>query len=208
MLLPPRSRGRPPKTERPQRFIQREQHPINHHVAGREPTQAADRDKPGRPRAPTEHQRPQPSRGGLTRTPCTDKHQKPRQHPAHDQREVAHRQELTTAACYVLSGVWYQGSTWGEGGAPALYAQLAYTRVMAETKTQRVHLRVAASDDGAVSQRGSGDAGVVVGVLGGEWSRACRARPSRPHPVHAVSRSVAHVDGRAGPPGLRDPCGC
>jgi hypothetical protein len=35
MLLPPRSRGRPPKTERPQRFTQREQHPINHHVAGR-----------------------------------------------------------------------------------------------------------------------------------------------------------------------------
>ena len=35
ILLPPRSRGRPRKTERPQRFTQREQHPINHHVTGR-----------------------------------------------------------------------------------------------------------------------------------------------------------------------------
>lgn len=35
ILLPPRSRGRPRKTERPQRFTQREQHPISHHVAGR-----------------------------------------------------------------------------------------------------------------------------------------------------------------------------
>jgi hypothetical protein len=30
-LLPPRSRGRPAKTERPRRFTKREQHPINHH---------------------------------------------------------------------------------------------------------------------------------------------------------------------------------
>jgi uncharacterized protein (DUF1778 family) len=29
----------------------------------------------------------------------------------------------------------------------ALYAHLAYTRAVSETKTQRVHLRVAASDD-------------------------------------------------------------
>jgi uncharacterized protein (DUF1778 family) len=28
-----------------------------------------------------------------------------------------------------------------------MYAQLAYTRVMTETKTQRMHLRVAATDD-------------------------------------------------------------
>jgi hypothetical protein len=51
-LLPPRPRGRPAKTERPQLSTQREQHPINHHVTGREPNpQVADRDKPGRPRA-------------------------------------------------------------------------------------------------------------------------------------------------------------
>jgi hypothetical protein len=37
-LLPPRPRGRPAKTERPQRSTQREQHPIDHHVTGREPT--------------------------------------------------------------------------------------------------------------------------------------------------------------------------
>ncbi len=36
-VLPPRPRGRPRKTERPQRFPQRD-HPINHHVAGPEPT--------------------------------------------------------------------------------------------------------------------------------------------------------------------------
>ncbi len=35
ILLPPRSRGRPRKAERPQRFTQREQHPINHDVTGR-----------------------------------------------------------------------------------------------------------------------------------------------------------------------------
>ena len=57
MLLPPRSRGRPPKTERPQRFTQREQHPINHHVTEPPHPRVADRDKPGRPRAqhPTHH---------------------------------------------------------------------------------------------------------------------------------------------------------
>ena len=49
-LLPPRSRGRPRKTERPQRFPQRD-HPINHHVADPEPTRVVDRSKAGRPRA-------------------------------------------------------------------------------------------------------------------------------------------------------------
>jgi hypothetical protein len=48
LSLPPRQpRGRPRKTERPQHHLR--EHPINHHVAG--PTEAADRDKPGRPRA-------------------------------------------------------------------------------------------------------------------------------------------------------------
>ena len=58
MLLPPRPRGRPSKTERPQRFPQRD-HPINHHVADPEPTRIADRDKAGRPRA---HPRTHPPR--------------------------------------------------------------------------------------------------------------------------------------------------
>jgi len=35
ILLPPRPRGSPRKTERPQRFPQRD-HPIKHHVAGPE----------------------------------------------------------------------------------------------------------------------------------------------------------------------------
>ena len=50
--------GRPPKTERPHR-IPRE-HPINHHVAGPPRGRAADRDKPGRPRAPTPLHQPRP----------------------------------------------------------------------------------------------------------------------------------------------------
>ena len=45
-------RGRPRKTERPQRFPQRD-HPINHHVADPEPTRVVDRNKAGRPRAHT-----------------------------------------------------------------------------------------------------------------------------------------------------------
>ena len=40
MLLPPRPRGRPRKTERPQRLPQRD-HPIKHHVAGPEPTRGS-----------------------------------------------------------------------------------------------------------------------------------------------------------------------
>ena len=44
-------RGRPRKTERPQRLPQRD-HPINHHVTDRPHGRIADRDKPGRPRAP------------------------------------------------------------------------------------------------------------------------------------------------------------
>jgi len=62
--LPPRSRGRPQKTERPQRFPRRD-HPIKHHVAGPEPTRAADRSKPGRPRTQTppktQHRHPRPA---------------------------------------------------------------------------------------------------------------------------------------------------
>ena len=57
MLLPPRQRGRPRKTERPQRFPQRD-HPIKHHVAGPEPTRAADQSKAGRPRAHNPHHQP------------------------------------------------------------------------------------------------------------------------------------------------------
>jgi transposase len=70
--LPPRQRpGRPGKTERPQHRPR--DHPINHHVAG--PKWAADRDKPGRPRAhhrqpalapPT---RPAPKPSSSTRQP-------------------------------------------------------------------------------------------------------------------------------------------
>jgi hypothetical protein len=51
MLLPPLLRGRPRKTERPQRLPQRD-HPIDHHVTDRPHGRIADRDKPGRPRAP------------------------------------------------------------------------------------------------------------------------------------------------------------
>jgi hypothetical protein len=57
-LLPSRSRGRPPKTERPQRFPQRD-HPIKHHVAGPGANpRVADRSKAGRPHAqhPTHRQ--------------------------------------------------------------------------------------------------------------------------------------------------------
>jgi hypothetical protein len=48
----------PDKTERPQRRPQRD-HPINRHVTDRPPGRIADRDKPGRPRAP--RPRPQPA---------------------------------------------------------------------------------------------------------------------------------------------------
>jgi hypothetical protein len=58
MPLPPRSRGRPTKTERPQRVTLRE-HPINHHVTDPEP-RVADRDKPGRPHAPHPPRPPRP----------------------------------------------------------------------------------------------------------------------------------------------------
>jgi hypothetical protein len=51
IVLPPRPRGRPPTTERPQRSPQRD-HPINHHVAGPLHDTVADRDTAGRPRAP------------------------------------------------------------------------------------------------------------------------------------------------------------
>src|SRR5439155_7306317 len=44
LLPPPRPHGRPPKTERPQCFPQRD-HPINHHVAGPPHSRVADRDK-------------------------------------------------------------------------------------------------------------------------------------------------------------------
>ena len=50
----PRKRGRPPTTERPQRFPQRD-HPINHHVAGPPHGRVADRDTAGRLRALTDH---------------------------------------------------------------------------------------------------------------------------------------------------------
>ena len=50
MSLPPPLGGRPPKTERPHR-IPRE-HPITHHVTDPPHGEVADRDKPGRPRAP------------------------------------------------------------------------------------------------------------------------------------------------------------
>ena len=51
ILLPPRPRGPPRKTERPQRFPQRD-HPITHHVAGPGANpRVADRSKAGRPRA-------------------------------------------------------------------------------------------------------------------------------------------------------------
>jgi hypothetical protein len=59
MLLPPLPRGRPRKTERPHRLPQRD-HPINHHVTDRLHGRIADRDKPGRPRAPPPRPRPRP----------------------------------------------------------------------------------------------------------------------------------------------------
>jgi transposase len=56
--LPPRSRGRPPKTERPQRSPQRDT-PITHHVAGPGANpRVEDRSKAGRPRAQRPHQQP------------------------------------------------------------------------------------------------------------------------------------------------------
>ena len=65
MLLPPPPRGRPPKTERPHR-IPRE-HPINHHVTGPPHGEVADRDKPGRPRAPHPAPPPRPRPPGHRR---------------------------------------------------------------------------------------------------------------------------------------------
>jgi hypothetical protein len=68
--LPTRSRGRPRKNERPQRLPKRE-HPIKHLVTGPQPTRAADRSKPGRPRA---HDPLHPTRTRTTHnsTPTTD----------------------------------------------------------------------------------------------------------------------------------------
>jgi hypothetical protein len=67
MLLPPRPRGRPRKTERPQRFPKRD-HPIKHHVAGPGANpRVVDRSKAGRPRA----------QASLSHKPCartTDAH--------------------------------------------------------------------------------------------------------------------------------------
>jgi len=66
--LPPRPRGRPRKTERPQRFPQRD-HPIKHHVAGPGANpRVEDRSKPGRPRAHHPHCQPRPR----TPTPTAD----------------------------------------------------------------------------------------------------------------------------------------
>ena len=81
MLLPPRPRGRPRKTERPQRFPQRD-HPITHHVAGPGANpRVADRSKAGRPRAqdrrptnrahaPPAHTAVQPRQPRTTRLTC------------------------------------------------------------------------------------------------------------------------------------------
>jgi hypothetical protein len=79
MLLPPLPSGRPPKTERSHRITR--EHPINHHVTDLE-REAADRDKPGRPRA-SHPPRPPRSRPAshtgrpptLTPRPGTDKQQ-------------------------------------------------------------------------------------------------------------------------------------
>jgi len=53
IVLPPRPRGRPPTTERPQCLPQRD-HPINHHVADPPHGRVVDRDTAGRPRALTD----------------------------------------------------------------------------------------------------------------------------------------------------------
>ena len=85
-LLPPRPRGRPRKTELPQRLHQRD-HPIKHHVAGPGAApRVVDRSKAGRPRAQHRHRQPrrripgpqqlyprQPRTLRLTRDPCTSK---------------------------------------------------------------------------------------------------------------------------------------
>ncbi len=59
ILLPPRSRGPTRKTERSQRFPQRD-HPIKPYVAGPEPARVVDRSKAGRPRAHPPHHQPRP----------------------------------------------------------------------------------------------------------------------------------------------------
>ena len=84
MLLPPPPRGRPPKTERPHR-IPRE-HPINHHVTGPPHGEAADRDKPGRPRAPHPAPPPRPQPAG------TPPHHHDQHHRALD-AEPRHREQ-------------------------------------------------------------------------------------------------------------------
>src|SRR3954452_15117770 len=71
-IPPPPPGGRPQKTERPQRFPQRD-HPITHHVAGPGANpRVADRSKAGRPRAHDPHLQPRA---------CTPAHQhfQPRQ---------------------------------------------------------------------------------------------------------------------------------
>src|SRR3954469_4295742 len=71
-IPPPPAGGRPQKTERPQRFPQRD-HPITHHVAGPGANpRVADRSKAGRPRAHDPHLQPRA---------CTPAHQhfQPRQ---------------------------------------------------------------------------------------------------------------------------------
>src|SRR5215210_3260184 len=90
MLLPPRSRGRPPKTERPHRVTE---HPINHHVADPEPPWIADRDKAGRPRAPfttSTRTRATPS-SGLTLRTSTDKELRKQRRPSTRESRLAAR---------------------------------------------------------------------------------------------------------------------
>ena len=67
--LPPPSRGRPRKIERPRRFPQRDP-PIKHHVAGPEPTRVADRSKPGA-RAHNKHPRQRAHAPPNSTTPVT-----------------------------------------------------------------------------------------------------------------------------------------
>src|SRR3954462_10278093 len=86
MPLPPPRGGGQPKTERPPRI--RREHPITHHVTDPPHGEVADRDKPGRPRAPRpapppRHAPPSPSASQpnntiarLTRTPGTEKQQR------------------------------------------------------------------------------------------------------------------------------------
>src|SRR5215210_6828867 len=96
MPLPPPLGGRPPKTERPHR-IPRE-HPITHHVTGPPHGEVADRDKPGRPRAPHPTPPPRPRTAQPTETSLQQHHRALDAKPQHREAAVTRGDKLRFAA--------------------------------------------------------------------------------------------------------------